>query len=519
MKYYGVWQKKIYEATAYHFTKLKHFCLQYTTLDKKKRNWRKMDYEVNFRNPYRFKDKSSAIPNGKYCSPICAIMYDTVLREDIPQLKSGLKKLLKRNLSHKFFGNAQSIDKIFTCIESMDDALTERYSWIHVGIFDFEEDHSLKDLISYFNIYIRNINSSYLVIETHLHFSSNFLKKQIDIINNDYKNKTGHVYPALMKNQKVSGGKQFRVVCHYSDSDLKSDLIYENFSILKWQFYSRLQKFFPTVLHSRGTPPPTVYIYKTNIHYTETDTKEFWASVGVMEYAGQFIENYSRKLFFKIQQSGRYNLRGKPSRDVIYLVNDETMEHLAGYYSPDIQIVDEFAMEFSDLICKFLLLEVMNDTVVSKLVAHKHKLQKIKLKKNKLHELLKLRYLYERDVDFYRRYTHDNIWREPQKMISHIFINHRGFKIYDYKYLTEAPIVVKERIVEQMGMISEEFDSKISILQHLSAYKSESENRKINLIMLFFTATTLLFVVFPGWSENVASFLRCIWVFIKHTFM
>lgn len=362
-------------------------------------------------------------------------------------------------------------------------------------------------------IYIRNINSSHLAIETHLHFADNFFEEQIGIINNDYKDKNGHVYPALLKNRKVSGGKQSQIVCHYSDSALKSDLLYENFSILKWKFYNRIQKFFPTILHSRGVPPPTVYIYKTNISHTENDTEEFWASMGVMGYAGQFIDR-SRKLFFSIHQSGRYDFHRRPSRDLIYLVNDTTMEHEAGYYSPDIQIEHEFVMELSNSICKLQLLEVMNDTVASRLIDYKHKLHKIKLEKNKLHKLLKLRYLYERDIDFYRRYIQDNIWEGPQKKISYLFENQRLLRSYDYRSLTEAPIVAKDKIVEQIGAISEEFDAKTSVLQHLSAYKSEAKNRIINLTMLFFTGTTLLFVIFPSWSEKVAKFLLYIWTLL-----
>lgn len=321
----------------------------------------------------------------------------------------------------------------------------------------------------------------------------------------------------LLKNQKVSGGKQSKIVCHYSDSALKSDLLYENFSVLKWKFYNQMQKFSPTVLHSRGVAPPTVYIYKTNISYTENDMQEFWASVGVMGHAGQFIDS-SRKLFFKINQSGRYDFQWKPSRDLIYLVNDTTIEPEAGYYSADIQIEHEFVMELSPSICKLQLLEVMNDTIATQLIDYKHKLHKIKLRKNRLHKLLRLRYLYERDIDFYRRYIHDNIWERPQKKISYIFNNQKPLRSYSYRSLTEGPIAAKEKIVEQIGAISEEFDAKTSVLQHLAAYKGEAKNRKINLTMLFFTATTLLFVVFPEWSVNVAKFLRYIWIFIKNMF-
>lgn len=76
MEYYGIRYKKFYEATTYRFAKWKYFCLQYTTLDERKRNQRKTNYEIYFRNPYRFSDKSSSIPERKYCSPICAVTYE-----------------------------------------------------------------------------------------------------------------------------------------------------------------------------------------------------------------------------------------------------------------------------------------------------------------------------------------------------------------------------------------------------------------------------------------------------------
>lgn len=519
MKYYGIKHRKFREFLTYQLAKIRYFCSQYTTFSKKVRDRRKANYNLYFRNPYHFKDGNLAIPAGKYCIPVCTITFDVVLRENIPQLKFGLKKLLQQNLSHKFLSGPQSLDKIFSCIETMDSSLSSGYSWIDVGRFDFEKDNLLKQYISYFDIYVRDINSSYLAIETHIYFTENFCKRQIDIINNDYQDMTGHVTPALMNNQKVSGSKQTHAICYYSDAQLKSDLIYENFSILKWQFYNRMQKFFPTIIHSQGLPPPSIYIYKTNISYAETEAKDFWASIGIQGLYGQFIDS-SRKLFFRIGQGVKYNLHKKNSeaKDLVYLVNDVTMERRDGYYSADVQIVHEFGLEFSDPICKFLLLDVMNDAAADRLVDYKLKLNKVKLRKNKLHQLLRLRYFYERDIDFYKRYVHDDIWERPEKEIASIFSNQRPWHTYNYKRLTEAPVATKDKLMRQIDVISNEFDAKTSVLQHLSAYKNETTNRTINFAMLTFTATTLLLVIFPELADNISSFLICIWLFIKNIF-
>ena len=519
MKYYGIRYKKFREFSTYQLAKLKYFCSQYTTFSKKKRDRRKANYNIYFRNPHHFKDGNLAIPTGKYCIPICVITFDVILKENIPQLKSGLKKLLRQNLSHKFVGGFQSLDKIFSFIETMDSTLSSWYSWIDVGRCDFEKDNLLKQYISYFDIYIRNINSSYLAIETHIYFTDNFCKKQIDIINNDYQDMTGHVSPALLNNQKVSGGKQTHAICYYSDAQLKSDLIYENFSILKWQFYNRMQEFFPTIFHSEGLPPPSIYIYKTNISYAETEAKIFWTSVGILGHNGQFIDS-SRKLFFRISQSGKYDLHRRKSeaKDLVYLVNDVTIEHRDGYYSVDAQIVHEFGMELSYPICKFLLLHAMNDAAADRLVDYKLKLNKVKLRKNKLHQLLRLRYFYERDIDFYKRYVRDDIWERPEKEIASIFSNQKPWHTYNYKYLTEAPVATKDKLMRQIVVISDEFDAKTSVLQHLSAYKNETTNKTINFTMLAFTAATLLLVIFPELADNISNFLICIWFFIKNIF-
>ncbi len=512
MRYYGIIRKRYIEKTIYSIVKLKYFCSQYATLDKEKRDRRKSSYIRNFVEPHQFIVENLAIPEGKYYTPICIITSDLVLRENISQLKSGLIKLLKKQYSHKFLGGHRSIDEILRNIENMDDTLTSWYDWIDIGRFDFEKDSTLNQAISYFDVYIKNVNSSYLSMEYHLYLADNYQREQIQIINNDYVNIRGYIIPGFTQNRKISGGKRSYNVGHYNNAHLKSDLIYENISILKWRFYNKIQKYFPTILHQKNVNPPSINIYKTNINYAEETTRHFWDSVGISSYQGQFIDE-SRKLFFKTNLSGRYERNNRT--DLIYVVNELTMEHELGYYSIDFQIVHEFAENISTNIFKFVLLHAFNELVTNDLISYKLNLNKIKLIKNRLHKLLKLRYLYEKDIDFYRRYVCDDIWEKAQNKIAHVFEGKKLHRSYDYRVLTDSPVASKSKITKQIGDLCAEFNEKTSILQHLEAYKNENRNRIINFIMLVLTMATIIFIIFPELSKDVAKFLLYIWNFIK----
>lgn len=515
MRYYGIIRKRYFEKIMYSIVKLKRFCSQYTTLDKNTCKRRKFAYIHSFVEPHRLREENLGIPERKYYIPICIITSDLVLRENIPQLKSGLLKLLKKQYSHKFFGGQKSIDEIIRNIEEMDDTRTSWYNCIDIGRFDFERDSSLNQAISYFDVYIKNVNSSYLSIEFHLYLAGDYQRDQIQIINNNYLNIKGYIVPGFTQNRKVSGGKRTYNVTHYNNAYLKSDLIYESISLLKWRFYNKIQRFFPTILHQKNVNPPSINIFKTDINYKDETARHFWDSVGISSYQGQFIDE-SRKLFFKINLSGRYE-RNKRT-DLIYVVNELTIEHERGYYSIDFQIVNEFAENLSTDIFKFALLDALNELVANDLISYKSSLNKIKLRKNRLNKLLRLRYLYEKDIDFYRRYVCDDIWGKAQNKIANVFDGKKLKHSYDYRFLTDSSVVSKGKIIKQLEALCTEFDEKTSILQHLAAYKNEKRNRIINFIMLMLTIATIVFIIFPELSKEVAKFLLYIWRFTKDIF-
>ena len=482
------------------------------TFNKQKREQRKSRYNRVFGEYPKMINKDLSIPEGKYYTPVCILTSDLVMRENIPELQTGLIKLLKRQYSHKFIGGQHSIDEILEDIENMDDTLVSCYNSIDVGRFDFERDNSMNEAISYFDVYIKNINSSYLSLEFHLYLADSFKKMQTGLINSNYVDDKGYIELGFMHNSKTSGGKRTFSVIHYNNADLKSDLICENITILKYRFYDKIQKYFPTLLHQKNSVPPSINIYKTNILYTESTASDFWSSVGISSFRGQFIDK-SRKLFFETGYSGSY--KHSHRTDLVYIVNEETIKKEGGFYSIDFQVVNELAENFSTNVFKFALLDALNDLIAKECVKYKLKLNKIKLKKNRLSKLLKLRYHFEKDIDFYRRYVSDDIWEKAKMEIASVFEGKHLKRSYDYRILTESPIVSKDKILEQIGVLCVEFDDKTKILQHLAVYKNESKSRRTNFIMLLLSIVTVLFIVFPELSKDAADFLLNVWSSIR----
>lgn len=64
-----------------------------------------------------------------------------------------------------------------------------------------------------------------------------------------------------------------------------------------------------------------------------------------------------------------------------------------------------------------------------------------------------------------------------------------------------------DNIKNEINNVVVDFDNKTSVLQHLSNYKNESKNRRINFIMLVIAFLTLLLVIFPNWGKAIADWI------------
>lgn len=82
---------------------------------------------------------------------------------------------------------------------------------------------------------------------------------------------------------------------------------------------------------------------------------------------------------------------------------------------------------------------------------------------------------------------------------------------WGHEYITKLHTSSAAVVQKRMEAIAKEFDGKSSVLQHLENYKHESRNRFINYIMFGIAVLTLVLLIFPGWSSDIATFLRNAW--------
>ena len=486
--------------------------MQYCARSDKLRDYYKYAYREHFTNhPPRIRH-NYAVPGGKHCKPVCLITSDLILRENLPLLKKGLVKLLKKHHSHKFISGSKTIDEVLTSVENMDDTLTWHYSSIDAGRFDFDALPSLAAYISYFDFHIKTINDSYLSVETHIYFTEQYANELQQIIDSDVTEQKTYINFAFRRNKKKSGGRKTFALCNYGEASQKSDIIHENIVSLKWKFYCALQRFFPTVLHELNLTPPGILFFQTNIDHSESSANDFWRSLGIPTWERQLIDE-SKILCFKTELSGRYS-KYKYS-DMIYIYHDEKLALESGFYSLGFQVVFEFTWDYSRDIFRFQFLDILNSHFSKELIWYKHKLNKIKLRKNRIHSLLKLHYRFERDMDMYMRYTSDNIWERAVKNVARLFNNKTKSREFDYTNFTGTPLNAMKRIQDQQAVLTKDFENKEFILQHLENYKHESRNRLINYIMFFIALVTLVLLIFPEWSTSIASWLTSIWTWIK----
>lgn len=508
MKDYGIAAKKHREKVMFSMVKTKWDALQHLHFSSKKREFYKSLHE-DLIEPQDFLRKFDySMPQGKYCIPVCLITSDLVLRENIAQLKEGLKKLIAKHYSHKFLGGFKSLDEVLMAVDTMDNTLTWYYPSFSVGRFDYDSISSISPYVSHFDLLIREINDSYLAVEMHLFFTEQYINDLQKIINSDINESKAYLTSSLTHCRKKSGGKRTFAPVRYNPAKQKSDILYESITSLKWKFFDHLQRFFPTMLHRLNLIPPGMLFYQTNIDYRDISAIHFWESIGVPIHNGQFIDS-SQKIFFNTSLSGRYS---KDSySDMLFIFHDEKTKFTGEYCDIGYQVVHKYCQSSSCDFFKIQFLDIYNSYFSKELIQYKNKLNKIKLQKKRLYSLLKLRYIFERKIDLYKRLAKDPIWDDCTNRIGNVFDGKTMIKLVDYTHFIGIPIESKNRIIEQIKAITEDFAEKEAILQHLENYTHESRNRILNFVMFLIAAMTLALVIFPDWSKSIATFLTDLW--------
>lgn len=515
LKYYGLKHKEKVEDYMYFYARNRAKLLSLLPGGKSK-YWKK-NYKLVFKDNYVWDRDDNSLPQSKSFELYSVVVADLIRREDIKKLQKGIRYLLKKRRSNRFIAtHHEGLDEICKKVNQMDSTLLSWYNIVDCGFFEFK-NHSLEESIDYFSVRICNINSGYLSLEFNINLSQKKKEELNSLIACNYRDERGYVFQTMTGKSERSGTYKNYTVAHYNNDFLKADKIYEFISKIEWNFLQELRFYFPFVLHTKGIMPPRIETYSTDIDYHDNN-RSFWNSVGIEDYQGQFIDE-RHKMFFDNYMSGRYGDIIINNR-IIYIFKDDDIE-----IGQILSVKDKVYFHLKDYAndyFRFEFLDILSREAGKTLIAYKHRLDKIKLKRNHLKELLKLKYNLSLEIDDYERYIRDDIWEKAKKKISELYkysdqVAEKSSKSFfvSYSNFCDRAVSNSKKINSDIDIVLREFEEKKHILQNLSDYKNSARSMRVNVVMMIIAAITLFFVIFPDIASEVADLIMEIWSFIK----
>lgn len=510
MKYYGIKRRERMEIFRYKYSKALAY-LKYVVFsndDKEKELYE--DLYINKLGFYKNSDNSLPVSNFYYLNSMSTC--DLIRRDQINQLKKGLKYLLKNQRSKRYYNSFQEgITELNKRLENMDSSLSMWYNKINLGFFEVKGER-IANLIDRYSIVVHNVNTAYIGIEFTVYLTEKANGELESIIQNDYKHECGYAVESCYGYKHKIIDKLFKSynVIHYNDNHLKSDQIYEFISCIEWELYNSLNNIFPFVLHNKGIMPPRIELFYTDLDFLNDKAKNFFDSVGVNSFCIQYIDE-KQAMFFNPQLSGRYSNCDVSNR-LIYLVQDDGIKQGNLESVKDMVSIhmNDYALEYYRILFLDLLLIDAGKIVVN----YKKLLDKIKLKRNSLNSLFKLKYKFSVEMDLYNRYVreddHNTNLRDLKKIYDDSYEsmykdNAKRYKFYNN--LFEGVFIANKKFQTDISVILKEFDEKETILQNLYNYKNTSRGMKINELMLIITAVTLILVIYPSGAQVIADII------------
>lgn len=489
--------------------------LEYLTeIDKEKKKWKKEIYRNEFLGNSGF-ERSNQIPEDCSYEPVAIIATDLVAKENINQLKYGLKKIILKYSTKELFSGLQDTDGIKRFVDNLNENITDNsQSWINLGRFDFSNHPHLDKNIAYFDIKVLNFSSSFTAIQFTI-FMSDERKKELNrLINEDYKGNSKKVTGHYKRKRSKSGARKSYGLTTYSKDLVKRVKINEFTTELKWILFNEISKYIPTILHDSGEIPPSVNIFKTNITLEDDEMSSFLTSVGYDSPRVLPISDTASLVIDPLTNS----VSNKTFLDYTYIVDTKQKKEEL-YASLDARIIEELDYLYSYLI-KTHILKVISNKFFLVSSSYRNKINNVKIKKKSYKKLLALRYAYETDTNIFKRLFEEIDWVYEKKNIQLFPLENKDELkspySYAYKSLTEHPFNIKVKIEKYKDYIKYEIENKLTLTSHLKDYKDEGRNHRLNIVNIFLSAITFLSLLFPSIPINLANQFKKIFLLIPN---
>ena len=456
-----------------------------------------------------------------FYKPTNIIISELLSKEDLPKIRLGLYKLIKKHTSHKFIIHNLLERDIDNLIFSLDERITSGRAFYKAGIYDFACIKKLDKYIDYFEIIFRNFSSSYVVIEMHISLSQDLQHEMEKRIRNNYQKPYKQVTKTWINSRKKCGSKiGYSVSSGPGNETVKSRLVYEQIQNIKIDFLNYMNNYFPFVFFRNNYAVLGINVFETNIDFRKKQPYNFLTSVGIDLTAGFLISEYQKLFNFT---STLLNDE-RDSSDMIMVYNPIKVKDYSGYGNAHNYILDNFKYILND-IYRILILKNTALYYINCCVKYRNIINRMKIHQNRYSQLLKLKYKFETDFYLYKKFQQEISVAREIEYVTKILDNNTFSKhscyygYYPYKSFTSFPQNLLKQIDCNKQQLEKDLDDKINISYNLKNYVNEKRTHFITYLQTVFIVATFILLIFPDKIPVVATCFRTIWAYLMGLFI
>lgn len=503
--------------TQYKFIKLYRYIRAHLTLNKEKRKTEINMYEYLFDNDFSLDRKDNSLSEDFFYKPTNIIISELLLKEELPKVKMGLHRLIRKHASHKFLVSTLFGEDIDDLIDRLDHSITSGESFNRLGMFDFANMNKLDRYIYCFDLTFRNFSSSYVLVEMNITLSNQFQSKMAEFIKNDYKISMKQVIRTWGNNRKKSGYKvSYAVGGGPMSESVKSRLLYEQMQNVKLDFLHYMKNYFPFVFYRKAYAVLGINVFETNIDFRQENPYQFLKSVGV-DFLNGFLLSEEQKIF---DSTDRLPNDEQYDSDMMMLYNPNKVKDYRGYQNARNHVLENFFYTLDELY-KIIVLKNVASYYFNCCVKYRNLINGTKMHRSAYKKLLKLKYSFEKDFYLYKKVMQEiSIEKEAKKVTKFLEDNYLSRRscyhgYYPYKYFAYSPKNMLEQIEKNILKLSQDINDKLALSYNLKSYREEQRGNYINYAQLVFAVATFGLLIFPDKVDVIANFFKSIWGYIK----
>ena len=489
-------------------------------VNKEKRNRAKQHYNFIYRHNDDFEmlpKHDSSLPPNYYIKPRYIITSDLVSSKDLNRVKKGIRKLLLKQHSNKYFFAADKTQEDIDALRSYEPG-AEFYE--SIGLIDFGNYDALKTIIEDVEISIMNLNDSHFLLVLQIQLSDRESKELGDLISSNYyvensglkerfagkhrkkpKDKTNKGLQ-IIQSERMPGGVTSVERVYYNGS-IKTKALDEEYDSIKEKIFMVISKYLDLELYSRHIIQPAYIIYESNIDECQDISDDFLRSMNIPHGDGNpylsfpiFRDNPNEDMIGYDHSEGH----SETNRYILFFDQRVHEDQRIGYNNKGDYILFVFSnlyKTFARYDYRTFLYDEYRDTIID----FRDQIDNLKENSRSYKRVLKIRKQFYHEINFYQ-----NISRVSNAYVGEI----KTADSLPWIDLNNAEGICthfKHRSIKRLNnyyqSVRREINDKTALCKDLMDKHQIVKTNIISLLALIIAALTLIVTVYPSSGETI----------------